>query len=217
MVCWSCEKAAGGGMECAHCGALLPPDPGADFFGVLGVERRYDLDMASVEQRYRELTRKLHPDRFARADPRARRASLARSVQLNEAWRALKDPVRRAEYLLGLMRAREQETQTEKETAPPALLAEILELRQELGEARLEGDDAKVQQMATAMRARAEQSMSRVAGLLSGASPPPPQAVTEAAGELVAVRYYRRFLDEVAVHDEAVAAQAESGSGASNG
>jgi molecular chaperone HscB len=202
-------------MECAHCGALLPPDPGADFFGVLGVERRHDLDMASAEQRYRELTRKLHPDRFARADPRARRASLARSVQLNEAWRALKDPVRRAEYLLGLWRARDQEA--EKETASPALLAEILELRQELGEARLEGDDAKVQQMASAMRARAEQSMSRVAALLSGASPPSAEAVTAAARELVAVRYYRRFLDEVAVHDEAVAAQAEGESGASHG
>jgi molecular chaperone HscB len=202
-------------MECAHCGALLPPDPGADFFGVLGVERRYDLDLASVEQRYRELTRKLHPDRFARADPRARRASLARSVQLNEAWRALKDPVRRAEYLLGLLRAPDQEA--EKETASPALLAEILELRQELGEARLEGDDAKVQQMASAMRARAEQSMSRVAALLSGASPPSAEAVTAAARELVAVRYYRRFLDEVAVHDEAVAAQAENGFGSSHG
>jgi molecular chaperone HscB len=204
-------------MECAHCGALLPPDPGADFFGVLGVERRYDLDMASVEQRYRELTRKLHPDRFARADTRARRASLARSVQLNEAWRALKDPVRRAEYLLGLLSMKTDARSREKEIAPAALLAEILELRQELGEARVEGDDAKVQQMATAMRARAEQSMSRVAALLSGAMAPSDQAVTAAASELVAVRYYRRFLDEVAVHDEAVAVQAEGGSGASHG
>src|SRR6266478_3283522 len=115
-------------MECAHCGALLPPDTAADFFGVLGVERRHDLDLAVIEQRYRALTRKLHPDRFARADARARRASLARSVQLNEAWRALKDPVRRAEYLLGLLRPDAKG----KETAPPALLAEVLELRQEL-------------------------------------------------------------------------------------
>jgi molecular chaperone HscB len=204
-------------MECAHCGALLPPDPGADFFGVLGVERRYDLDVASMEQRYRELTRKLHPDRFARADPRARRASLARSVQLNEAWRALKNPVRRAEYLLGLLLMRTDAKESEKETAPAALLAEILELRQELGEARLEGDDAKVQRMATAMRARAEQSMSRVAALLSGAVPPSAQALADAARELVAVRYYRRFLDEVAIHDETVAAQAEGQSGSSHG
>ena len=206
MICWSCEKVAGGGMECAHCGALLPVDRNADFFAVLGVDRRYDVDLAALEQRYRELTRKLHPDRFARADPRARRASLARSVQLNEAWRALKDPVRRAEYLLGLLR---KET-AEKEAAPAALLAEILELRQELGEARMDGDNPKVQQMARAMRARADEAGSRVASLLSGPGPLAGEALAAAARELVAVRYYRRFLDEVAVHDETVAAQAES-------
>jgi molecular chaperone HscB len=197
-------------MECAHCGALQPADPGADFFSVMGVERRFDVDLAVLEQRYRELTRKLHPDRFARADARARRASLGRSVQLNEAWRALKDPVRRAEYLLQLLTA----GKSKPETAPPALLVEILELRQELGEARLEGDDAKVQAMAQTMRARAEEAMNRVATLLSGATLPSTEAQAAASGELVAVRYYRRFLDEVAVHDESVAAQAE---GASHG
>ncbi|HEY2900991.1 MAG TPA: Fe-S protein assembly co-chaperone HscB [Polyangia bacterium] len=205
MICWSCEKAAGGGMECAHCGALQPVDPAADFFAVMGVDRRFDVDFAALEQRYRELTRKLHPDRFARADARARRASLGRSVQLNEAWRALKDPIRRAEYLLQLLAA----GNSQPETAPPALLAEILELRQELGEARAEGDDAKVQVMARAMRARADEAMNRVAMLLSGASPPSPEAQAAASSELVAVRYYRRFLDEVAVHDETEASKAE--------
>jgi molecular chaperone HscB len=210
VICWSCEKAAGGGMDCAHCGVLQPVDLAADFFSVMGVERRFDVDLGALEQRYRELTRKLHPDRFARADARARRASLGRSVQLNEAWRALKDPVRRAEYLLQLLAA----GKSNPETAPPALLAEILELRQELGEARLEGDDAKVQAMARAMRARVDEAMNQVATLLSGAGPPSAEAQAAAARGLVAVRYYRRFLDEVAVHDESLAAQAE---GASHG
>ena len=189
-------------MECAHCGALQPPDPGADYFAVLGVPRRYDADVGEMEARYRELTRKLHPDRFARADARARRASLQRSVQLNEAWRALKDPVRRAEYLL-------QGTATE--AAPPALLAEILELRTELGEARMEGDDGKVQAMARAMRARADQALARMAALLSGGEPLAAETRAEAARQLVALRYFQRFLDEVAVHDEARAEGASHG------
>jgi molecular chaperone HscB len=192
-------------MECAHCGALQPPEVGTDHFRVLGVERRFDLDVAVLEQRYRELTRKLHPDRFARADARARRASLARSVQLNEAWRALKDPLRRAEYLVQLGRGHAGD----KDAVPPALLAEILELRQELGEARLEGDDVKVQQMATAMRARQDQALGRVAKDLAGV--PTAEGLETAARELVAIRYYRRFLDEVAVHDDAVAARGEGG------
>jgi molecular chaperone HscB len=189
-------------MECAHCGALQPPDAGADFFAVLGVPRRYDVDVGEMEARYRELTRQLHPDRFARADARARRASLQRSVQLNEAWRALKDPVRRAEYLLG-------GGEKEKEAVPPELLAEILELRQELGEARLEGDDAKVQAMARAMQARNDETLGRIAALLAGAAAPSAAARAEASRALVALRYFRRFLDEVAVHDEAQAAAAE--------
>src|SRR4029453_1834580 len=102
MICWSCEKNAGGGLTCTSWGALQPADPKADHFAVFGVDRRYAVDVADLERRYKDMTKVLHPDRFARADERARRASLKRSIQLNEAWRTLKDPVRRAEYLLSL-------------------------------------------------------------------------------------------------------------------
>ncbi len=74
----------------------------ADHFRVFGLPRKFDLDVADLERRYKEMTKVLHPDRFARADPRARRASLERSVQLNLAWRTLSQPVARAEYLLSL-------------------------------------------------------------------------------------------------------------------
>src|SRR5689334_10487801 len=104
MICWSCEKGAGEGAFCASCGAVQPLEAGggADFFAVLGLPRRFDLDLAEAERLYKELARRLHPDRFARADARARRASLARSVRVNDAWKTLRDPVRRAEYLLSL-------------------------------------------------------------------------------------------------------------------
>ena len=158
---------------------------------MLGVQPRYDLDLADLEDRYRDLSRKLHPDRFAKADPRARRASLQRSVQLNEAWRALKDPFRRAEYLLSLAGV------SLSKEVPAPLLMETLELREELGEARAAGDDRKVQAMAAAMRARVTAAMRAVAeGLAAGDH-------ARVAAELVALRYYRRFMDEVALHDDA--------------
>jgi hypothetical protein len=81
---------------------------------------------------------------------------------------------------------------------------EILELREELGEARAARDDAKVARMGEAMRARAAEAAERVAAGLTAA---PGALTTErlegVARELVALRYYRRFLDEVAAHDDA--------------
>ena len=195
MICWSCERATGAGGVCASCGAIQPPDPSADYFTVFGVERRYDVDLGDLEARYREQSRKLHPDRFAKADARARRASLQRSVQLNEAWRTLKDDFKRAEYLLSL-----SGVSLAKREVPPALLMETLELREELSEARAAGDDRRVQTMAASMRARVGAAMQAVTTGLAAAG-----QLDRVADELVALRYYRRFMDEVALHDDAVA------------
>jgi molecular chaperone HscB len=164
---------------------------------VLGVDRRYDLDLAELERRYKDLSRQLHPDRFAKADPRARRASLGRTVQLNEAWRTLKDPVRRAEYLLGLAGVK-----VGAGDAPPALLMETLELREELGEARMAGDDAKVRRMGAAMRERVARAMSAIAGGLSDGTQGKDDGLVRAERALVELRYFQRFLDEVAVHED---------------
>jgi molecular chaperone HscB len=207
MICWSCEREAGGEPLCGTCAAPQPPDAGADHFAVLGLERRYDLDVGAVEARYKELSRRLHPDRFARADPRARRASLQRTVQLNEAWRTLKDPIKRAEYLLGLggvhLSSDDGGARAGGVAAPPELLMEILERREQLGEARQSGHDDVVASMGDKMRARADQAMVRVAEGLRGE--PTPDKLISAARELVALRYYQRFLDEVAVHEDGVA------------
>jgi molecular chaperone HscB len=185
----------------------------ADHFAVLGVERRYDLDAGALEGRYKDLSRKLHPDRFAKADPRAKRAALQRTVQLNEAWRALKEPLKRAEYLLELggvkLATDDGGARSGGVAASPELLMEILELREELGEARAAHDDARVARMGEAMRARSDEAAARVAAGLSGAATA--ERLEDVARELVALRYYRRFLDEVAAHDEARERRAEEG------
>jgi molecular chaperone HscB len=208
MICWSCEKEAGAAALCGACGAPQPVSTHgarADHFAVLGVARRYDADLVAMEAAYKDLSRKLHPDRFARADPRARRASLQRTVQLNEAWRALKDPLKRAEYVLELggvkIATDDGGARSGGVAASPALLMEMLELREELGDARAANDDAKVRAMGEAMRARVARAEAAVAAGLVGT---PAAEQLEAVGrELVALRYYRRFLDEVAAHEDA--------------
>jgi molecular chaperone HscB len=63
------------------------------------VERRFDLDVAALDARRKELSRALHPDRFASSPAAERRMALGRAIEVNEAFRALRDPIRRAEAL----------------------------------------------------------------------------------------------------------------------
>lgn len=208
MICWSCEKNAGDGMLCSSCGAIQPPDRKANHFQVLGVSTEFALDTAELERRYKETTRVLHPDRYARADARARRASLERSVQLNEAWRTLMDPVRRAEYMLACQGIDVGETAGDKRgngiakpTQPvsPALLMEVMELRESLAEAKTVGDVKEVSALAAAVQNRQEQAMAFVAEEFAKPSPD----LGAIASRLVSVRYYRRFLDEAKASQEA--------------
>lgn len=234
MICWSCEREAASalpagrperGAVCAGCGAILPPDPALDAFAVLGLPYQYSVDLKAAEESFRALSRQFHPDRFTRADPRARRASLQRSVQLNEAWRTIKDPIRRAEYLLeragyqigaeeGASRAAAgSESERERIPVPPELLAEVLELREELADARVAGDESAVQRLASQMRERLQLALQRVEVALTAVSGTASAGrdldFETAARELIAIRYFRRFLEEVAVHDESVAASNE--------
>lgn len=205
MICWSCQKTAGDGVLCVHCKAVQSPDPKADYFRVFGIPTEFAVNAAELEQRYKELTKVLHPDRFARADPQARRASLERSVQLNEAWQTLKDPVRRAEYLLSLNgidigdmasvgkpgRSSEHATLP----VPQVLLMEVLELREALAEAHAARDLQETEALITKVSSRLGTVMDDVAkGFLASL----PELATIAA-RLVTVRYYRRFLDEARI------------------
>ena len=165
------------------------------------------MDVATLEKRFRDLSRQIHPDRFAKGDPRARRASMERSVQLNNAWKTLKDPVKRAEYLLSLSglevggeegTVRTTPAGRERVPVPQELLLEVMELREGLLDARAEGDEARVQALAAEVRGRKERGMSAVAAALEQVPPD----LERASRELVAVRYYDRFLDEVEAHED---------------
>jgi molecular chaperone HscB len=207
VICWSCEREAGGGPTCPACGALLPPVEGADFFAVLGLPATYALDVEAAEAAYKQLSRQVHPDRFATADPRARRASLARTVQLNDAWRTLRDPVRRATYMLaraGVDIGDENKAGDggSKLKPSPAFLMEMLELNEELTEAATSGDAGRLDAMTSMLRARASETMARIAdGIETGAGP----RLDAAAQELAALRYYQRLLEQAAAHEERAA------------
>src|SRR5882672_5813163 len=134
LTCWSCSAATGGAHFCPACGKIQPLPPGADYFAFFGLPRKLMLDLADLEQRFHSLSWKLHPDNFVRAAEDERQLSLDRSSQLNDAYRTLRDPVARVEYLLGLAGMRKEGQK--KQQAPPELLEEVFELNESLDELR---------------------------------------------------------------------------------
>lgn len=167
-----------------------------DPFETLGFEPVFDLDPALLERRHRELSRALHPDRYAGRPASERREALGRAIVVNHAFRALKDPIVRAEALL----ARHGMVVEEKggKPADPMLLMEVLERREALGDAKRNGDLATVRRLATEVRERERAALD---GIQRGftATPPDLPLVEKELGEL---RYHRRFLDEVAVIED---------------
>jgi len=114
-----------------------------DYFAILGLPRRLNIDNAELEQRFRGLSRECHPDYFVHASPAERRASVERSSFLNDAYRTLKHPISRIEYLLELEGfplkphvAHNGSAGTSAASVPPALLEQVFELNEELDAAR---------------------------------------------------------------------------------
>jgi molecular chaperone HscB len=142
-TCWSCHATTASEHFCPSCGKIQPLPSGADYFSFFGMPRKLRLDSANLEQRFHQLSWKLHPDNFVRASESERNLSLERSSELNDAYRTLREPVSRVEYLLANSGMRKEGEQ--KQQAPPELLAEVFELNEsldELREARQEGGDA---------------------------------------------------------------------------
>jgi len=108
----------------------------ADFFSFLGLPRKLRIDMADLEQRYRALSRQFHPDYFYNAPPAERRGALEKSSYLNDAYRTLKNPIARVEYLLKLEGLAAGGPQEASRQVPPALLEEVFALNEELDEVR---------------------------------------------------------------------------------
>ncbi len=137
QVCRDC----GGGAPvdahfCPQCSKLLTLGRHGDYFAFLGLPRKLGIDVQDLEQRFRGLSRKFHPDYFYNAAPAERRASLERSSYLNDAYRTLKQPITRIEYLLQVEGLAPKNPQEASRQVPPALLEEVFALNEELDEIR---------------------------------------------------------------------------------
>jgi molecular chaperone HscB len=114
-----------------------------DYYELLGVPRSLSLSLDALQQRYYELSRQLHPDRFMQKPEAERQRALDMSSALNDAYRTLKDPIKRAQYLLSLEGFDVGEQRSKD--VPPELLEEVFELNMALEEMRGGDDSARPQ------------------------------------------------------------------------
>jgi len=132
MNCWHCENPVEE-LFCGFCHSLQAPP--SDFFAIFGIPKALGLDVNDLQARFYKLSRVLHPDHYSRKSDTERECSNQATAKLNDAWRTLRDPVARAEYVLSLegLEVAEQKSKD----VPPELLEEVFEMNMALEELRM--------------------------------------------------------------------------------
>ena len=132
-MCWHCQSEVSGEYFCDRCVKVQPVSKELDYFTCFGIPRRLALDPQQLETKFYELSRAFHPDFYQNKSDAEQTISLGNSAMLNTAYRTLRDPIQRAEYLLDLEAGSVKEIRT---TPPADLFEEILELQDTLDEFR---------------------------------------------------------------------------------
>jgi molecular chaperone HscB len=213
-ACWACRAAlTSSTLLCPACGKVQPASS-ANYFQVFGLARQLNLDTGALEREFHRLSRRLHPDRFARASAEEQHMSLANTALLNDAYRTLRDPIQRAEYLLKLegLKIGEEHAGNGKsaDRQPPAdLLEEAFELNMQLEEMRVNQkmgeDDPTLQADLAAARGKFESLLAEVDNNLaasgktwdSGDQPMREKAANAMAALLDRRRYLRNLVRDV--------------------
>ena len=214
FACWSCGTALDNSpLLCTNCGKIQP-SAGIDYFQAFSLDRKLRIDTVVLEREFHRLSRKLHPDRFARASAEEQQWSLAATALLNDAYRTLRDPIQRTEYLLKLEGLEIGEEHAGKgksaDRQPPAdLLEEVFELNMQLEEMRMNQkmgeNDPALQSDLTAARGKFESLLAAVDSNLaatgetwdSGDATARKQAATTLAALLDRRRYLRNLVRDV--------------------
>jgi molecular chaperone HscB len=121
---------------CPNCSRIQSLGRHGDYFSFLGLPRKLVIDAQELDRSFRDLSRKFHPDFYYNATPAERLASLERSSYLNDAYRALKQPVSRIEHLLTIEGLPLGKSEGGEAKVPPGLLEEVFALNEELDEIR---------------------------------------------------------------------------------
>ena len=185
---------------CDYCETLNPNSGVADHFHLFGLPRRYDIDEKSLHDSYIALSRHAHPDYHVEDAPEVQSLSMTVSSQVNQAFRTLSDPVRRAAYLLELLGG---PSSADDKSVPEGFLETMMMMQEELQDARAAADEEALGRLGNVLRTQQDGLMKRVAGLYAELDEAVPCEATrqdllhQLRKQLNAVAYVRKLLSQV--------------------
>ena len=160
--CLACNVELTSPIVCQGCHKLYPMPQSVDYFGLLGLQRCYDIDPQTLGARFVALSRHVHPDFFTSAGEEMGHLSTRLSAELNEAIKVLQDPVLRAGYLLETSGGT---SAAEDRSVPAEILREAMTLREKIQEARDAGDDTALQALRKQVDEKRSQLLESIAAL----------------------------------------------------
>lgn len=163
-------------------------------FAVFDLPAVFALPQDELERRHLDLAKAVHPDRYAQALPAERRDAANRAATVSEAFRILRDPVKRAEAIFRLAGIGVSENEVPK--ASTAFLMDVMEQREALSDARAAKDPAAILQLTKAIEASEGGALEALASKLAWKEGTPKEDLLPLLQQLSELRYYRRFLEE---------------------
>ena len=185
----------------AHASLQQGAKAGADFrgdhFALFGLEPRFALDTEALSAAWRRLQALVHPDRFAGGGDAQARVAMQWSTLVNTAYRTLLDPLARAAYLCEL---RGVAIDAERNTAMPVdFLDEQMQWREDLDQARTDGDAQALQALSARVEQRRREVLRAIERHLDQAPPGAEAgAAREAAAEVRVLMFIERFRRDLA-------------------
>lgn len=175
-------------------------DLSTNFFALFGLPVSFDVDLDALAQRYREMQRAVHPDRFANASEAERRLSMQLAARLNEGLQTLRDPLARGRYLLEL---RGVELNDRDTALDGAFLMEQMELRERLDAVTgSENPQLALQNVSRDIQARNQELTAQMAAALAKQDA---EALQDARDKMRKLQFFRRLQEEVATLDDELA------------
>lgn len=162
--CARCNRPLQTPVFCDACQAFQDPGAVGDHFDLFALPRRYDVDLDTLHRRYIALSRHAHPDRHVGDSPEVQSLAMAVSAAVNQAYRTLSDPIRRAGYLLGLLGG---PASADDKSVPDGFLETIMMMQEELQDARAAGDAEARARLEEVLRTQEEGLTRRLEGLFA--------------------------------------------------